>query len=169
MNKKYISLLIALAIVGNIAVVMPAFAQNAGQPVAGRGFSKGVVQKVRNEMGVAGKVTAVNGTTITLTSIARPSSSGGTGTLVIYTIGASGATVTKGGVFSSVSAIALGDEIMVQGTVVGTNVIAKTIKVAGVPAQIKETATNNSTSKLPGGFRGMMGGVGNFFKRMFGL
>ena len=51
-----------------------------------------------------------------------------TTTATTYTVDASSATVTKNGAASTVSAIAVGDTVMVQGTVSGTNVTAKTIR-----------------------------------------
>jgi hypothetical protein len=88
----------------------------------------GVMMGNRGGMGVAGNVSAINGTTLTVVSKARPN--GGTSTT--YTVDASSATVTKNGTASSVSNIAVGDTVMVQGTTSGTSVAAKTIR-DGVP------------------------------------
>ncbi len=81
--------------------------------------------------GVFGTVSAVNGTTITVTSKARPNRNGSQGTATAattYTVDATNATVTKSGAASSVSSIAVGDTIMVQGTVSGSNVTATAIR-----------------------------------------
>ena len=95
--------------------------------------------------GVMGTVSAVNGTTLTVTSKARPnrgsSATATVATPVTYTVDASSATVTKSGTASSVSAIAVGDTIMVRGTVSGTNVTAKTI-MDGMPHFTKPASAN---------------------------
>ena len=66
-----------------------------------------------------GKVTAISGSTITITNAK---------TSTTYTVDASNATVTKSGVTSAtVSNIVVGDTISVAGTVSGTNVTATTI------------------------------------------
>ncbi len=85
----------------------------------------------RAGMGISGTVSAINGTSITVNSKARPDG----GTAITYTVDASSATVTKNGAASSVSNIAVGDTIMVQGTVTGTNVVAKTIRDGAAQAQ----------------------------------
>ncbi len=81
--------------------------------------------------GVFGTVSAINGATITVTSKARPNKSGSQGTATAattYTVDATNAKVTKSGAASSVSSIAVGDTIMVQGTINGSNVTATTIR-----------------------------------------
>jgi len=75
--------------------------------------------------GINGTVSSINGTTITVASKARP---GGSTAATTYTVDASSATVTKNGASSAVSNIAVGDNIMVQGTINGINVTAKTIR-----------------------------------------
>lgn len=86
--------------------------------------------------GVSGKVTAVSGSTLTVAG--RNSTS--------YTVDASAATVTKSKAASSVSAIAVGDTVFVQGTVNGTSVTATTIE-DGVGAQ---WPGSNGGAKIPG-------------------
>lgn len=86
----------------------------------------------RGQPGVMGTVSAISGTTITLTA-KQP----GSDTDVVYTVDASGATVkkfTKGDATSkpvettiAVSGIAAGDKIMVKGTVSSTNIVATEI------------------------------------------
>ena len=93
-------------------------------------------QGLRAYNGVFGTVSAISGTTLTVTSNAQ---NGGTATT--YIVDASSATVTKSGTASSVSAIAVGDTIMVRGTVSGTNVTAKTI-MDGMPHFTKPASAN---------------------------
>lgn len=70
--------------------------------------------------GVFGQVTAINGTTITITDTDSRNST-------TYTVDASNASVTKNGSASSLSNIAVSDTVMVQGTVNGNSVIATSI------------------------------------------
>jgi hypothetical protein len=132
------------------AVAAPAFAQttssNTNTPASGWQRGSGTHARMP---GVFGTVSAISGTTITITGKTPPvrSTTGAAptpGTAVTYTVDASNATVTKGSTASTVSAIVVGDTIMVQGTVTGTNVVATTIR-DGV---------------MPGGARGMGMGKG---------
>jgi hypothetical protein len=75
---------------------------------------------VQINRGVMGTVTAVSGTTITV------SAKTGT-TTTVYTVTAANATVKKNDAASTVSAIAVGDQVRVQGTVSGTTVTATNI------------------------------------------
>ena len=79
-------------------------------------------QGLRAYNGVFGTVSAISGTTLTVTSNAQ---NGGTATT--YIVDASSATVTKAGATSTLSAIAVGDTVMIQGTVSGTSITATTI------------------------------------------
>ncbi len=72
--------------------------------------------------GVMGKVTAVDGSTITVTAPNGTS----------YTVNASGATFKKF-VTSSAADISVGDQIDAQGTVSGTTVTATNV-LDGIPA-----------------------------------
>ena len=86
-----------------------------------------------NGQGISGTVASISGTTLTVTSKARTNK----GTTTTYTVDASSATVTKNGVASSVSAIVVGDTVVAQGTVTGTNVVAKTIRDGMLQAQLE--------------------------------
>ena len=68
--------------------------------------------------GVRGSVTAISGMTLTVTDSR-------TGT--VYTVDASGATVLKNNAAHTLSAVAVGDQVMTTGTVTGTHVIATKI------------------------------------------
>jgi len=95
-----------------VLVAGPVFAQS--YPPAGGPGSGGMGQSP----GVFGQVAAINGTTITITD-SRNSTK--------YTIDASNASVTKNGSASSLSNIAVGDTVMIQGTVSGNSVTATSI------------------------------------------
>jgi len=134
-TKKYISLVAALATVGSLALAASAFAQTAqhGAQNGGR-FGRGMMNREGVPM-IVGTVSAVNGNSITVTG------RNATPTIVTYTVDATNATVTKNNTASTVSAIAVGDTIAVQGTVSGTNVTAKTIRdgVMGGPRGVART------------------------------
>ncbi len=83
----------------------------------GRGMGMGMFQKGSH---VDGVITAISGTTLTITADADHS--GGT-----YTIDASNATVTKGGAQATLSSFAVGDKVWAKGTITGTNVVATSI------------------------------------------
>lgn len=101
---------------------------------------------------VGGAVTAISGDSITITNTSN----------VTYTIDATNATVTKGNTTSSLSNIAVGDNLVVQGTVNGNAVTASSIIDGGAP----KTSTSGGTSHAMGGF---MGAVGGFFHKLFGF
>ncbi len=104
---------------------------------------------------VGGNVTAINGTTLTVTN--RSS--------VIYTVDASNAKVVKENAASSIGSVAVGDSILVQGVVNGRTVTANTVIDQGAP---KTPSTNVSTGNE--GFVGkIFGGIGGFFKKLFGF
>lgn len=136
-KRNLFGLAVAGALVlGSLVVVSPAFADQGavgrpnfgghGQFGGGRGM--GNFQDVKPA--VVGKVNSVSGTTITVTSgdFAFGRSASSTATSAVYTVDASNATVFKGNATSSVSGIAVGDEVFVQGTVSGTNVTATSIR-----------------------------------------
>lgn len=101
--------------------------------VGGRGGMHGGMMP-----GVFGTVSAINGTTITITSkgfagYGHPSSTTAMPTPTTYTVDASNATVVKDGASSTISSVAVGDTIVVRGTVSGTNVTATSIFDGVVP------------------------------------
>ncbi len=85
--------------------------------------------------GVFGTVSAVSGNIITVTSTHRtgPRPAAGstttpTTTTTTYTVDATNATITKNNVAGTISSIAVGDTIIAQGTLTGTNLVATTIR-----------------------------------------
>jgi len=112
--------------VGNIAVGDQVMVQGTvnGTNVTATTIRDGMMGRGMNGNGVFGTVASVSGNTITVT--ATMGSNGGSGTT--YTVDATNAAVTKNGASSSVSNIAVGDKVMVQGTVSGSNVTATAIR-----------------------------------------
>ena len=106
---------------------------------------------------VGGSVTAIDGTTLTITNKAG----------VTYTADASNAAVSIKGATSTVSSIATGDSVVVQGTVNGTSITASSIIDSG--AAPSNSANSSAPGPRPGGFGAFLGGIGSFFKHIFGF
>jgi hypothetical protein len=134
-TNKYISGAVALAAVASLAVAVPAFAATtvtgtAQTHAGGRFGGAGMVKPA-----VVGKVTAISGNTITVSARAFGKTSSATPTASVYTVDATSATITKNNVAGTIASIAVGDTIMVQGTVTGTNVAATTIRDGMTPGR----------------------------------
>ena len=133
-NTKYIS----LAVLGSLVLAaVPAFAQTSTTTPPKTEVNEGLGRSgmmgrgiMMGRSGIAGTVSAINGTTLTVTSInklgwGRNGADGKTPSVtplatpapVTYTVDATNASVIKAGVASTVPAIAVGDMVMVQGTV----------------------------------------------------
>ncbi|MEI6553866.1 MAG: hypothetical protein WCO09_04810, partial [bacterium] len=111
--------------------------QGRGNFPAGMPGNRGEIKNGMKPV-VVGNVTAVNGNSITVTSRQggpRPTTgeTAATPTPVVYTVDATNAVVKKNNATSTVASIAVGDMVMIQGTVSGTNVVATNIRdnVAG--------------------------------------
>lgn len=130
MRQTILYAFISLLMTAGLLVAVPAFAQSTqgGGPGGWGGFGHGPAAAGQRAPGVFGSVTAISGDTITLNSkgFGREASST-SATATTYTVDATSATVTKDGAASTVSAIAVGDNLMVQGTVSGTSVTATRI------------------------------------------
>ncbi|MDE1925484.1 MAG: hypothetical protein KGH79_04930 [Patescibacteria group bacterium] len=103
---------------------------------------------------VGGTVSAINGSILTLAT-----AQGG----VTYSVDASHATIDRGNATSSVSQIAVGDHVVVQGSVNGTAVTASSVIDQGAPK------TSRASGIPTKGFGGFMGALGGFFHRLFGF
>jgi hypothetical protein len=146
MNKKYILALAGAGLLASLTLALPAFAQtqvsanvgvNGGGGMGMKGSFRGGPGPARIP-GVFGTVTAVNGTSLTVTSKAFGFQHGSstvptTESPTIYTVDASNATVYKDNATSSLSNLAVNDTVMVQGTISGTNVAATVIRDGVVP------------------------------------
>ena len=111
---------------------------------------------------IGGTVSAISGTTLTL------SNRGG----VSFSVDTSQASIMKQGATTTVSTLAIGDSIIVQGTVNGTSVIASSIVDQGV--RVDEQPNDNASTIQPRPapikmLGGMFNGVGNFFGHLFGF
>lgn len=134
---------LAAAIVG--AIVLTGTASAQGMPQGGHmGYGQ-----MGHAPGIAGVVSAINGTTLTVTSKGfgafgrgPNATSTASAATTVYSVDASSAslTVMKNGTSSTLSAVSVGDTVFVQGTVSGTNVAATSIRDGVVPGM------------MPGGF-----------------
>ena len=123
-----------------VLMALPTFA--ATQPMNGRqGWSTSSTNMHKPAPGVGGKITAINGSILTVTGRNNTT----------YTVDATNATITKSGTASQLSAIAVGDNIMARGTLSGTNLTATSI-MDGVPAKVGEK--EQPGQEVRGGMRG---------------
>jgi hypothetical protein len=109
---------------------------------------------------VGGSVTAISGVTLTVTNTSN----------VTYTINAASATVVVKGASSTFSNVAVGDNVIVQGTVNGNSVTASSIIDQGVKSA--NTSSTNGQSHGGGigaGLGGFFGAIGGFFQHLFGF
>jgi hypothetical protein len=127
--------------------IMPRLRSGVGVAVQGNG------QPV-----VAGKVTAINGNTISITNSSN----------VTYTVDATSAKFIVSGVTTpTISNVAVGDNLIVQGTVNGNSVVASSvIDQKAKPSNNAGENENENSQKAQGGF---FGGIVNFFKHLFGF
>jgi hypothetical protein len=142
MNKhKYLPLIVAAGFIASLAAVVPVFAAMQ----TGQNWQSSRSGGARNGMmpGVAGNVTAISGTTLTVTRKTRPNATSTAAT--VYTVDASNAQIVKDGATSTIASIATGDTVMVQGTVTGTDVAATVIR-DGVS---EKNGTAGNESKTP--------------------
>lgn len=93
--------------------------------------------------GTVGKVTAINGTTITITGMPDPR----TKTTKTFTVDASNAVVMKSSGTSNLSAITVGSIVLVEGTVSGSTITATNIRVSDMSFEHGEFATIKSNGQ----------------------
>lgn len=112
---------------------------------------------------VGGTISSISGNTITITN------EGGS----TFTVDATNATVMKEGATSTVSTLASGDSIIVQGTVNGSSVTATSIVDQGVHVTQTDTQEQQPSQDQHSApirmLGGMMSGIGSFFGRLFGF
>ncbi len=120
----------------------------------GNGAGSGPQIQGNGEPVLAGTVSSVSGSTITLTNSGN----------VTYAIDATNAKIqVKGNSSATVSNVSTGDKVIVQGTVNGTSVTATSVMDQG------SASASNGNGSRPGGMGGFFGSIGNFFKNLFGF
>jgi Domain of unknown function (DUF5666) len=178
MKNKQLLWIAAIGIVAGAAISAPVFAQTVGASVGasvGAGVNPGGPMQPVGRFGggmhggqglmgpgIVGMVTGVNGTSLTVASrmmltTGNPNTGTNTGSKTVYTVDASNAKVMKNGTSTTVSAIAVGDMVMVRGTVTGTNVMATAIRDGVMPGRFggrgpggNGTSTASSTFPITG-------------------
>jgi hypothetical protein len=127
-----------------------------GMPQGGRGTAPNIIQG-NGQPVIGGTVAAINSSTLTVTNKSN----------ITYTVDATNATIEKGNATSSISNIAVGDNVVIQGTVNGTSVTASSIIDSGTsPTQ---STTNTTSNPRQGGMGGFFSGIGGFFHSFFGF
>ena len=101
---------------------------------------------------IAGTIASISGSAVTVTNKSN----------VTYTVDASSAKIVEGANMITISNMAVGDMIIVQGTVNGTNVTASSII-----DQAKPASTGNGTQLKA--HKGFFGSIGTFFGKIFGF
>lgn len=131
--KKYAGIGAVLALVAlTLVAVTPSSAATTSSQSHGQWREMGEMMRHRPHekrgVGIVGQVTAMSGSSITITSRGMGTTTAST----TYTVDASNATIMKNNATSTVSSISVGDRILVQGTVSGTSVTATVIRDIGV-------------------------------------
>ena len=166
MNKKIAILTIGLSSLLVMGSMAAGIALAAG-PCMGYGSGRYGSGSDRSPISAAaiGTVTAINGNTLTVTTIMRskqptPESAGtpiaqnvGLATTTVYVVDASGAKIYKGSATTTVpiSSVAIGDRVMVQGTVSGSSIVATVIRdgVIGMRGRAFGNGTSTNPSASP--------------------
>jgi hypothetical protein len=138
-TQKYIFLIVVLAIVCSFAVTAPLLA-SANQQGLGINLDVNLGQGKTNPDGknnqgmmdldimmpaLVGKVSAINGNMLTVVS---NTDSNGNTTTATFTVDTTNAKLLRGNAAITLSNIAVGDNVVVQGTTTGTNVVATIIR-----------------------------------------
>lgn len=155
MNKKIVAVAgLSVVFAASSIPALPILAQTDA-PAASADGATASRTRPQGQPGVFGTVSAINGTTLTITSKAMPqkdaknSGDSGAAAEVTYTIDASKATFSNNGESSTISNIAVGDSVMVQGTISGTSVAAASInkgKPKNLPDAKNGQAGNGTTT-----------------------
>jgi hypothetical protein len=153
--NKIVTVTAGFALIASMMIASSAYAENSnnnnrGQerknsPIEYRG--NGEISKIDMKSAFVGKVISINGTSITMTVVGHQNlPNKATSTLtnpITYTVNASNATVFKKNATTTLSSIVVGDQIVVQGTVNGTNIVATKIRDTDkLEKDNKATSTN---------------------------
>ncbi len=130
--------------------------RNASSTMQKRGASSTNMMEGNGQPIIGGTVSVISDTTITITNKSNTS----------YTVDASSANITKADKKISVSDIAVGDSVLVQGAINGTSVTAATITDQSFAAHGTSTEKKINDNQKPSGF---FRGIGNFFAKLFGF
>jgi hypothetical protein len=134
MNVKTMSVATMATLLMSGAALSTAFADTATTQVnvsgqvgdMGMHLGKGRGNPIRP--GVMGTVSSISGSSLVISSKDAATQGNSTATATTFTVNAAAATVIKNGATTTLSGIAVGDTVMVEGTITGTTVVAKTIR-----------------------------------------
>ena len=143
-NKKYVYGFMTLAILATVATAVPAFADNnvsTNQPKEGRGM----MNRDNIKPGIFGTVSAISGNTITVTG---KQGFGMNSVVTTFTIDATNAKITKDNVAGTISNVLVGDTVMAQGTLTGTNLVATMIRDGQVGKGMRNNYEGSKTSPV---------------------
>ena len=146
MNRKYIS--VALVTIAGIATIVPVFAQtntsenrpqgrmytNSGAWAEGN--KNDAARRMMVKPAAVGTVTSISGNIITISGGPGMPNPGAYATKTTFTVNATNATILKNNATSSVSAIAVGDNLFIEGTLTGTTVTATVIHDGNGPRSV---------------------------------
>jgi hypothetical protein len=105
---------------------------------------------------VAGTVSSISGTTLIITNKSN----------VTYTVDVTSSKILKNNATSTVTSVATGDMVIIQGAVNGTTITASTVIDNGAPKAMTAPQQALNQKQTPKGF---FSGIGGFFSRMFGF
>jgi precorrin-6B methylase 2 len=168
-TKQLIATAMGLSLVAGFAFTLPALADTSAEVSVGanvgtnlevntdanasanthggwQGQGEGGMQ--HGKPAIVGTVSTINGTTLTISGRNgfMPDRTASTSTATIFTVDASNAKVVKGNASSTVSGISVGDVVVVQGTVSGTNVTATMIRDGQMPKPHKNGGDNTQSA-----------------------
>jgi len=124
-TQKYISSIIALAMIGSFSLAIPVFAVN------NRERENDDFRQDTNKIMpvVVGKVSIINGKILTVISQKKSyKNTAVASATTTFTVDSTNAKLLRGNTVIALTDIAVGDNVIVQGTVTGNNVVATVIK-----------------------------------------
>lgn len=131
-----------------------------GTGTAGPGAAASPTITGNGEPVIGGTVASISGTSLTITNKSN----------VTYTVNASSSTVNKAGATATLASVAVGDNVIVQGTVSGTAVVATSILDQGVVTAAPSTGSNATGNTIQTrSLGGLFGRIGSFFQHLFGF
>jgi hypothetical protein len=151
-NKKYIYGFMTLTLLATLATAVPALADTTTSTTKDKGAwgqsMRGNDNRVNMKPAVFGTVSAVSGNTIT---VAGKQGFDTNAVATTFTVDATNAKITKNNVVGTVSSILVGDTVMAQGTLTGTNLVATTIRDGQTGKEMRgnNTDSKSNTSKTP--------------------
>ena len=151
-NKKNAYGFIALVALTTLAMAVPALADTTTPGMQTNnsawtgGTRAGMMNRGNMKPGVYGTVSAISGNTITVTG---KQGFGASATATTFTVDATNAKITKNNVAGTISSIVVGDTIMAQGTLTGTNLVATTIRDGQIGKGTREGQTDKTAPVSP--------------------